>query len=239
LGGRPQRRRAPALLLAAGFASLVACGPAVAQDAAAFLIVNQERLLTGSATGRRLLEEEEVERDKLRAEARALDAAFEAEERQLTEQRATLAPEEFRTRADAFDARVVQARREQDERATALAEEFEQRRRQFYARVAPILVMVMDRRGAKAVFDETSVLLADQSLNITDAVIAEIDASAEAAPAPPEAPAEPVPAPSPEPAAPPETSPETPPGTVAPETPEMVLPPRRQGLPGGMQQGGE
>lgn len=232
MNGRPQRRRALALLLAAGFASLGAGGPAVTQEAAAFLIVNQERLLTGSVTGRRLLDEEEVERDRLRAEARALDAAFEAEERQLTEQRATLAPEEFRTRADAFDARVVQARREQDERASALAEEFEQRRRQFYARVAPILVMVMDRRGAKAVFDETSVLLADQSLNITDAVIAEIDASAGAAPAPPDAPVGPTtPAPSPEPAAPT--------GTVAPEMPELVLPPRRQGSPGGAEQGGE
>ena len=36
----------------------------------------------------------------------------------------------------------------------------------------------MDRYGAKAIFDENSVLLADQSLNITAAVIAEIDAQA-------------------------------------------------------------
>ena len=36
--------------------------------------------------------------------------------------------------------------------------------------------MLMDRYGAKAIFDENSVLLADQSLNITEAVIAEIDA---------------------------------------------------------------
>ena len=71
---------------------------------------------------------------------------------------------------------MVEARREQDERAGALAQEFDQRRRQFYARVAPILVMLMDRYRAKAIFDENSVLLADQSLNITEAVIAEIDA---------------------------------------------------------------
>ena len=38
--------------------------------------------------------------------------------------------------------------------------------------------MLMDRYGAKAIFDENSVLLADQSLNITQAVIAEIDARA-------------------------------------------------------------
>ena len=40
--------------------------------------------------------------------------------------------------------------------------------------------MLMDRYRAKAIFDETSVLLADQSLNITEAVIAEIDAGAAA-----------------------------------------------------------
>ena len=34
----------------------------------------------------------------------------------------------------------------------------------------------MDRYGALAIFDENSVLLADQALNITEAVIAEIDA---------------------------------------------------------------
>jgi Skp family chaperone for outer membrane proteins len=173
-------------------------GPTRAQVAvdSPFLIINQERLLTGSRMGQGILAEEERQRDALRAEARALDASFEAEERQLTEQRPTLKPEEFRKLSDAFDARVVEARRKQDERASALAQEFDQRRRQFYARVAPILVMLMDRYQAKAIFDETSVLLADQSLNITEAVIAEIDAhAAEAAPAPDAAPAPAAPAP--------------------------------------------
>ena len=78
--------------------------------------------------------------------------------------------------------RVVAARREQDERSAALAAEFDRRRRQFYARVAPILVELMDRYRAQAIFDENSVLLADQALNITAAVIAEIDARAAAAP---------------------------------------------------------
>ena len=67
---------------------------------------------------------------------------------------------------------------------------------QFYARVAPILVTLMDRHRAKAILDENSVLLADQSLNITAAVIAEIDAQpAGATPAAeraPQRPAEPA-----------------------------------------------
>ena len=165
---------------AIAFALASAAVPVLAQEPSAlpFLIINQESLLTGSVSGQEMLADEERQRDALRSEARALDASFEAEERRLTEQRPTMAPEEFRKLSDAFDGRVVEARRQQDERAGALAQEFDQRRRQFYARVAPILVMVMDRYQAKAIFDETSVLLADQSLNITEAVIAEIDAGA-------------------------------------------------------------
>jgi Skp family chaperone for outer membrane proteins len=179
-----------AVALALALAAVAVPAPAQVAVASPFLIIHQERLLTGSKMGPEILAEEERQRDTLRSEARALDASFEAEERQLTEQRPTLPPEEFRKLSDAFDARVVEARRQQDERAGALAQEFDQRRRAFYARVAPILVMLMDRYQSKAIFDETSVLLADQSLNITDAVIAEIDARAgeatpEAAPAAP------------------------------------------------------
>jgi Skp family chaperone for outer membrane proteins len=153
--------------------------PAGAQDGAPFLLLNQERILTGSRTGQALLAEEEAARDALRAEARAIDQRFEEEERRLTELRGTVSPEEFREIADEFDERVVEARRQQDARSTALVVEFDQRRRQFYAEVAPILVRLLSRFGAHAILDESSVLLADQSLNITDAVIAEIDAQAD------------------------------------------------------------
>ena len=203
---RPASDRGPGRALALGLLALGALpGAAVAQDRPAepfrlapreepaapapapmpgpagalpFLFINQEQILTGSKSGQAILADEDRQRDALRGESRALDASFEQEESRLTEQRPTLAPEEFRKLSDAFDARVVKARSDQDERANALAQQFDQRRRQFYAQVAPILVMLMDRYGAKAIFDEQSVLLADQSLNITQAVIAEIDARA-------------------------------------------------------------
>lgn len=228
-------RRAAPLALALTLAGIAAApGPAPAQQAPAaatsFLFINQERLLTGSKQGQALLAEEDRERDALRAEARKLDAAFEEEERRLTEQRPTLPPEEFRELSDAFDARVVKARRDQDERASALAQQFDQRRRQFYAQVAPILVMLMDRYGAKAIFDENSVLLADQTLNITDAVIAQIDtARAPATARGTETPATPEAAPVPEAVPPsPESPPESPPPTST-DTPPI----RPRAAPGG------
>jgi Skp family chaperone for outer membrane proteins len=163
-------------LAAVALLSLALC-PGLAAAQPAFLYLNQERILTGSERGRALLAEEEAARDALRAEAREIEAAFEAEERELTEARKDMEPAAFRERANDFDARVVEARQLQDDRASALAQRFDQKRRQFYADVGPILVGVMERMGALAIFDETSVLLADQALNVTDEVIAEIDAA--------------------------------------------------------------
>jgi Skp family chaperone for outer membrane proteins len=197
--------------LAAAVALTLFAAGAAAQDEARplFLVLNQERILTGSARGQALLAEEEAGRERLRSEARDIEAAFEAEEQRLTEQRAELPAAEFRPLADDFDARVVAARRDQDARAAALAQEFDQKRRAFYADVGPILVGVMEEVGALAIFDETSVLISDQALNITDAVIAEIDRAAGGATGATGAPSEDAPdpgadAPAPEPdAAPP------------------------------------
>ncbi|WP_424932134.1 OmpH family outer membrane protein [Amaricoccus macauensis] len=169
---------------ALGFAAWIALVPGVSaaqsQDTPAvapFLFINQERILVDSEAGKALLAQEETERTRLVAEARSIDAAFEAEERELTEKRKTLPAAEFAELAEDFDARVVAARQRQDERSDALAQELERARRQFFAEVAPLLVQFMDRHGASAIFDENSVLLADQRLNITDAVIEEIDAA--------------------------------------------------------------
>lgn len=157
---------------------LMIAGGALAQPVAEspVLFLNQERILTGSLAGQRLLQQEESAREALRAEARNIDAALEAEEQRLTEARSEMTASEFRALADEFDMRVVQARRDQDNRSAALAQEVEQGRRQFFGRVAPILVSLMEERGVYAIFDESAALLVDQSVNVTDAVIAELNA---------------------------------------------------------------
>jgi Skp family chaperone for outer membrane proteins len=174
----------PRLLLGLVLATLAAVGPR-AQEAEAplplpILIINQERLLTESRPGQALLAEEEAAREELRARARSIDDSFREEERRLTALRPDMDPAEFQEMADAFDAEVVRARREQDQRSDAMAQQFDLKRRQFYARVAPILVSLMSRYGALAIFDQNSVLLADQALNITEQVIEEINVRLEA-----------------------------------------------------------
>ena len=140
-----------------------------------FLVMEQDRLLTDSLYGQDIIARNETEAQALREESQQLDRAFEEEERQLTERRAALPPDEFREMADAFDAKVVRARREQEAKAAALSRRVETRQRDFFRRVGPVLLEILEETGAVAVFDQRDVLISKQDLNITDEVIKRLD----------------------------------------------------------------
>lgn len=144
-------------------------------DAPAFLVVDQERVLRESLFGQDLRRTDTEEADLLRAEAEALDRAFEAEELELTEKRPTLPPDEFRALADAFDEKVVRTRQEQQNKANALAQRSEQRQRALFQRLAPVLLAILTETGASAVVDQRTLLIAKGDLNITDEVIKRLD----------------------------------------------------------------
>jgi len=165
-------------------AALVLAAPAGAQQlgypvpqarAQPFLVLEQDRLLTNSLYGQDIIARNEAEAQTLREESQQLDRAFEEEERRLTERRAELPPAEFRELADAFDQKVVRARREQEAKAAALARRVEARQRDFFRRVGPVLLEILEETGAVAVFDQRDVLISKQDLNITEEVIKRLD----------------------------------------------------------------
>ncbi|MEM9779328.1 MAG: OmpH family outer membrane protein [Pseudomonadota bacterium] len=142
-----------------------------------FLVLEQDRLLAESELGQAIRAENEAAADSLRREGQQLDRQFEEEERQLTEQRATLSPEEFRVLADAFDEKVVATRAAQEERAAALTREADARQRDFFRRVGPILLGILEETGASAVIEQRALLVTKQDLNITREVIKRLDAA--------------------------------------------------------------
>jgi len=162
-------------------AMLLMASPVAAQTtlptAPPFLILDQDRLFSASNYGQSLRALNEVEAQELREQNEALDLQFEEEERQLTELRATLAPEAFREQADAFDEKVIAARREQEVKAQALANRAETRRREFFRNAGPVLLRLLEESGASAVIESRSVLLSKQDLNITDEAIKRLDAA--------------------------------------------------------------
>ncbi len=140
------------------------------------LTIASERLFADSAFGRRVAREIEAESALLAAENRQKEAELEAEEKDLTDRRANLEPEEFRKLADAFDVKVQEIRQTQDAKAVALAKRDDAARVEFFRAIRPVLVALMRDSGASVVLERSSVFLSANATDITDLAISRIDA---------------------------------------------------------------
>ncbi len=140
------------------------------------LTIDQDRVYAASAYGQRVARDIEARAAQLAAENRRIEAELTAEELALTEARPSLPAEEFRARADAFDARVVAIRAEQDAKARQLSALREAARDVFWRDSLPALGQLLGERGAVAILDRRAVFLAANAIDITDEVVARIDA---------------------------------------------------------------
>lgn len=186
--------------LAAGLIFLAA--PVLAQTEAApplaspILTIDQERLYADSAWGKRAAAHLSEQSRRLAAENRALEAKLVAEEKDLTDARPTMDPDAFRKAADAFDARVVELRRTQDAKARAIARISDAERQGFYAAALPAMGEVLRRRGAVVVLDSRAIFVSVEAIDVTDEMIAAIDARIGAGENAPDPAPEPLPTPS-------------------------------------------
>jgi len=170
------------------------------------LVIDFERVFAESAFGRRVNEEIEQQGRAIAAENRQIEAELIEQERELTDLRPTLAPDEFRALADAFDEKVQRLRDEQDAKARALGARTEEARRRFLTVAQPVLEGLLREAGAMLILERRTVFVAADAIDVTDRAIALIDSQiGDGTPAVPD----PVPAPDPIPD--PET-PEPPPG---------------------------
>ncbi len=140
------------------------------------LTVAPDALYAQSDFGQRIVREIEAESVEIAAENRRIESELTAEERELTELRDSLAPTDFRARAEAFDEKVQRLRREQDEKARAVGQRNDDARRALLTAAQPILLQLMIESGAVAVLDRRSVLLSVESVDITDEAIQRVNA---------------------------------------------------------------
>jgi Skp family chaperone for outer membrane proteins len=188
--------RAALLALALGAGALAglvpATGPARAQDGGAapapgavgrievpspILTIDQDRVYAASRFGQRVTRELEARAAELAAENRRIETDLAAEELALTEVRPTLSAEDFRARADAFDARVVAIREAQDGKARALGSLRDAAREAFWNDSLPVLGRILADRGAVAILDRRVVFVAANAIDITEDVVAALDAA--------------------------------------------------------------
>ena len=108
------------------------CGPLAAQSVVqktAIVTLDQEKLFVGTKYGVALQARFEAESAALVAENRKIDSALEAEERDLTDKRATMDAASFRPLAEAFDKKANELRAAQDVKARDLTLRRDQNRR--------------------------------------------------------------------------------------------------------------
>lgn len=180
--GPATSRRRPLRLLAAafGFAALLSA-PVPAQEGAAPLslpvvTLDQQALFAGSAFGRRALADLEAARADLIAESDRLAEELAADELALTKARPGLAAEDFRARAEAFDARAEEVRARQDAKDKALLRALTQEQQRFYALATGPLADLAREIGAVAILSPQAVLLTVGPIDITALAIERLDA---------------------------------------------------------------
>lgn len=135
------------------------------------LIVDSERLYSESAFGLRVQTEQDAEVAVLAAEYRRIEAELAEEERDLTDKRPTMSPEDFRAVADAFDARVESIRDVQQRRENDIATRSAAERERFFIEVQSLFAAVLRDTGAQMMIEKRFVYVHNSSLDVTDAMI--------------------------------------------------------------------
>ncbi len=140
------------------------------------ITLDQDRLYMESAWGTRVQGDLERIGREIGAENDRLEKQFSDEETQLTELRKTLPPDEFRKRADEFDKRVVEVRRERENAARELQARASEERSAFFRAALPVLAAFMHEKGAVAVLDQRAIFVAAEDIDVTDALGKRLDA---------------------------------------------------------------
>lgn len=149
--------------------------PRQGQTAPQIMTIDPEAVFARSGWGLRVQTELDRRGREIAAENDRLADQFSAEEQKLTTLRATLSAEEFRKRADEFDKRVVEVRRERDGVARQFQEEVDEERAAFFRAALPVLAQLMKERGATVVLDQRAIFVSAQSADVTDALIERFD----------------------------------------------------------------
>lgn len=169
---------AAALFLLAnhGFAQDTAQTALTDPAASPIVTLDEDALFSRSQFGQALRARLREAAAKAEAEARRLDREAESEERALTQQRATMSPEEFAPLAAAFDAKVQKLRAERDAAVADLRAQESAARQRFIETAKQVIEDYMLERGAVVMIKKEAILFSLTGLDVTDAVVAKLDA---------------------------------------------------------------
>ena len=139
------------------------------------LTLDWEVLYDNSAWGKRVSAELSQASKDLNTENNRIADDLVIEERQLTERRATMTPEDFKAEAAAFDKRATGIRAAQKAKAQALQAQLEQERQAFVQAALPVLDELLLARGAAVVLDRRVIIRGLSNIDVTNDLISLVD----------------------------------------------------------------
>jgi len=157
--------------------ALLPLGRSLAWGQEAVLIVSRKRLLDETGPARDLLKAEIEMTAELQRRVDAIKAQFNAQEQELARLRPTMERRAFEARVAEFDRDVRRERRQTQHRAAALQNAFRDARLKFVKELGPVLERVRIARDARVILNAEAVLAVDPAIDVTDEVIAEINAT--------------------------------------------------------------
>ena len=143
------------------------------------LTLDSDRLLNDSAAGQALDRDLAEKSAELATENRRIEAELGEEEKALKAQRGAITTEEFRNQAAAFDSKVNTIREKQDAKLRALRTATEEARRAILLAANPVLASIMRDTGAAVILEKADVLVALQTIDVTDLAIERLDEAME------------------------------------------------------------
>ena len=167
-----------ALLVAAAASPALSQGeaPVMGDLRSQIATIQPDQLFARTAYGQAMQARGAEAANALQEENRRIETALEAEERALTDRRRSMAPEAFRTLAEAFDTKVEGIRTAQEAKSRTLKRQAEEDRQRFFETALPVLADLMGEIGAVALLDKAGIVLSLEAIDITDRAVARIDA---------------------------------------------------------------
>lgn len=171
-----ERRRMPTLPEAATSGAVATLAGPAEQHAMAVLVLDVDQAYISSDWGDRAQRDIEAAARDIEAENARMEGQLESEEQALAAERDGLTPAEFRARAEAFDTRAQNIRRERRQAAIDLGSRAQADRNAFVEASLPLIAGIMQDRMAGIVLDRRQVLVAVNAVDITEALVERMNA---------------------------------------------------------------
>jgi outer membrane protein len=168
-------------LLTAFIAGLIMSPSAFAQQTSV-AVIDLMKIVEVSSAGKDLQAKFKTRKEAVQKEAAAYEKELVSQDKSLQKDRASMTDEEFKKKRNSIEAELKKKRDSVLTRNNNLEKAKNEALRTIQSRVAQITADIADKKKISVVLDRSAVVIAAQSLDITNEVIKELDASLKTVP---------------------------------------------------------